>query len=204
MPCSGKTGCGRRAPPGRWLEITVAIRQPVRRRSAATARGRPSRAGAARRSAPLTDAHGHHATDGRMRRTDAFGMVNSARRLEGLKPPPNAPLEGRLTTWILVPSPLVPEDNVATAPKGKRRMQTRCSVGNLFHERKLGNPALRCYCGEFGPVAANSLCPRIRSASSSSHLSGRCSARLYRSAGSVRMSNRSRMSRPGSQRSMLR
>ena len=34
----------------------------------------------------------------------------------------------------LVPSPLVREDNVATAPKGKRRMQTRWAILNLFHE----------------------------------------------------------------------
>ena len=34
----------------------------------------------------------------------------------------------------LVSSPLVREDNVASAPKGKRRMRIRCSVRNLFHE----------------------------------------------------------------------
>ena len=34
----------------------------------------------------------------------------------------------------LVSSPLVREDNLATAPKGKRRMRTRRSIRNLFHE----------------------------------------------------------------------
>ena len=34
----------------------------------------------------------------------------------------------------LVPSPLVRQDNVAAAPKGKRRMRTRWAILNLFHE----------------------------------------------------------------------
>ena len=41
----------------------------------------------------------------------------------------------------LVPSPLVQQDNVATAPKRKRRMRTRCSVRSLFHESACGASA---------------------------------------------------------------